>query len=123
MTIENPTLKTAMKQIELILRHHDIAGYVVLSSGEQCEFLNFIGADGQGPSWSCLHLIPGGVRFKSAASKNLAERFNTNSTVKMIFSMTNLMLDQSMKYVQICELLESKMNIEHGGSQTQPHVD
>lgn len=121
MNISNPQLKTAMKEIESILRKHDIAGHVIISSGEQCEFLNFIGAEGKGPSWSCLYLLPNGVRFKSYASKSLIERFKKNSTIAMLFSIEQLMISELMRFTQITKMLEENFQIEHGESVTQPH--
>lgn len=121
MNISNPQLKTAMKEIESVLRKHDIAGHIIISSGEQCEFLNFIGAEGKGPSWSCLYLLPNGVRFKSNASKSHIERFKTNSTVKMLFSIQELMVLELVRFSQITEMLENNIDIEHGESATQAH--
>lgn len=123
MTIENHLLKTAMEEVKTILKKHDIAGHVVLSSGEQCEFLNWIGSDGDGPTWSCLNFIDNGIRLKASASKDHNERFKLNSTVKMIFSMQGLLTNQIVRFFQITELIESKMDVTHGETLMQTHVD
>jgi hypothetical protein len=119
MNITNPILSTAMGEIKSILEKHDIAAHVILSSGEQCEYLSFVCADGHGPSWSCLYSVPGGVRFKSKASIDHKERFKMNSTVKMLFSIRELMIEQLSRFFQITEMLENEMDIEHGESRTQ----
>ncbi len=61
----DPILKTAMKEIEAVLKKYDCAGMVTLASEKHVEFLYEIS-----PSWSCawLQTMPDGgvaVRVRS----------------------------------------------------------
>lgn len=48
----DPKLKGAMQEIEEILKSHDVAGMVLISSPTSIEFLNFF------PTWTCLTFNP-----------------------------------------------------------------
>lgn len=69
----NPKLKEATAEVKAILAKHNIAGMVVLCSGEQSEYLNYIAAP-DGPSWSCLIWEPEGVRIRAKALRFYANK-------------------------------------------------
>ena len=86
----NPNLKAAMEDIKKILKDADIMGCVLLCSGEQSEYLNWV-ADPQGPSWSALSWDKRGVRFKAkAGTGGHVERFRYVSTLKAIHTLRSL---------------------------------
>jgi len=117
MTLDpvNPKLKEAMEQIKNIIKQHDIMGCVMLCSGEQSEYLNYIGAP-QGPSWSALIWEESGVRFKAkAGTGSHVERFRYVSTLKAIHTMRALCGRVYGFYAGLAEHTEHLVMLGEGG--------
>ena len=111
----NPKLKEAMEDIKKILKHHDIMGCVLLCSGEQSEYLNYIG-EPLGPSWSALSWEKQGVRFKATAKTGgHNERFRYVSTLKAIHTMRSLCNRVFTFYDGLAASTEHLVGVSDGG--------
>lgn len=108
--------------MKTVLRKYDVAGAVMLCSGQQSEYLNWVAAP-HGPSWSCLLWNDEGVRLKAQAKRSHAERFRLQSTVKMIHTMHRLTGDIYLFYDQMARFTEKHLDIEHGDSAHISHDD
>lgn len=102
----NPRLKSAMEDIKDVLKKYDIAGSVLLCSGEQSEYLSWIAAP-YGPSWSCLYKDKAGIRFRAKAKTGgFHERFKYTSTLKAINTMRNASLFLFNFADKICQMTD-----------------
>lgn len=75
----DPMLKAAVKDIEKVMRQHDIGGAVVLCNGQgHSEYRLFFDT----PTWSMLRFLPkGGIHIKAYAKSRKEE---TNATINMV---------------------------------------
>lgn len=118
----NPKLKDAMAEIKPILERHDVGAIVVLCSGEQSEFLNYIFND-HGPSWSCLYPDKNGVRIRARGKRDHAERFKINSTIKMISTMKDVVAMQFQLFDGLLDKCREKFDIVEGKCAFEKHKD
>lgn len=97
----SPKLKVAVKQIEAILREHDIMGTVVLADGEgHSEWRLFIDT----PSWTMIRFLKEGaaVHIKGYGKSKPIE---TNKTINAIFSI----LDVTERVFLMADAIRKKM--------------
>lgn len=88
----DPILKTAVAEIDAILKKHDIAGVVVLTSKSHVEYL--MGID---PTWSCCRceITPKGkaLRFKAKAAdypSNMDRNIAVSDTLGMLVGLSDV---------------------------------
>jgi hypothetical protein len=112
----DPKLQTAMEQIKAVLRQHDIAAVVLLSSESQVEYLHEIA-----PSWSCLRFEPApegrqAVRFKALAkdfSSKEAHKKCLQDTIGMVVGFLDALNHSRENYVLIARLIAAEIPFEH----------
>lgn len=112
----DPTLQQAMEEIKAILRKHDVAAVVLLSSPKHMEFLY-----GLTPTWSCAKLEPhpdGGeaIRIRSSRDEYVSEdaqRQCLEYTIGMFMGFFSLLKQAEDQMLNITALLGQHFDVEH----------
>jgi hypothetical protein len=108
----SPKLKKAMEEIKAILKKHDIAGCIILHTPGFSEYLNHIET-----SYSVAWHENGGIRVKSKGRDNK----HLTDTVNMIHHFGAISGQQALAFMDLEEMLKSKMDIEHGKGNHSGH--
>lgn len=112
----DPKLTNAMEEIKAILKAHDIAGVVLLSSEENMEYLYALT-----PSWSCAKMEShpeGGevIRIRSKLAdypSKEAQQEQLEWTVGMFMGFWNLLQKAGESMLMITQLLGEHFDIQH----------
>lgn len=106
----DPKLKAAMEEIKAVLRRHDIAAVVTLQSPGALEYLYELS-----PSWSCIHIEPGGaVRIRAQAKTGPAtEKERLRLSAGMIVSFADLGWRAWDDFTKLTRVLGQHVEIEH----------
>jgi len=109
MTIEreilDPKLRTALDEIDAVLRKHAIGGHIALVSSTHAAFRLTL------PSWSGIQLLPGeeGVHFKFKG----ANREHVASSIHAVLSLRDLVTRQSIVLCDLGDFVEKQLR-KHG---------
>jgi hypothetical protein len=114
--IGNERLLAARAEIEAVLKHHDIAGFVVL----HCPSFTEIFADYQ-PSYSKLHVEHLNHGFKVHLRSKLedyggdvdAQVRDQAATAQMVRSFAEALGRSAMSMIELSEYVDKKLNAEH----------
>jgi hypothetical protein len=108
----DPKLQSAMEEIKVILKKHDIAANVVLASPSHMEYLREIC-----PSWACLKVEDSGIRIK-ALRKDYPDlgawRKHVEVTVGMIAGFADALQNESEQMTTILVVIgKTGLSIDH----------
>lgn len=67
--MSNPTLKAAMKEIDAVLKKHDLAGFVLISTPSDMEYMYAFQ-----PTWSCARLDGNRLEIRAKREQYLTEK-------------------------------------------------
>lgn len=109
-------LQTAMDEIKSVLKKHDIAAYVLLSSETHMEYLREFS-----PTWSCVRIEEidadnWGIRIRSqrADFQSLeAQKKCLESSVGMLFGFADVLEKEKKHLAEIIHMVGQYLNVEH----------
>jgi len=108
----DPKLKTAMREIEAVLKKHDCAGLIPLVSEKHAEYLYEIA-----PSWSCARVEETtdkgfGIRIRSKLKdypSKEAQKKSIEATAGMFLSFANMAAEQQGHMAKLIKMLHGHM--------------
>lgn len=116
----SPKLKTAMAEINEVLKKHDIAAFVILHTPGFIEYVNKLN-----PSYSCALLQDGQMRVRLKTSelpggKTQAKQL-ADDTYNMVTLMTDIMTMHAAGYIEFQKMLKAHWGGEEGRGNHTSH--
>ena len=104
----SPALREAMKDIEAVMRKHDIGGFVTLQNKTHAEFRFFVDI----PTWSNVRWLKDekGFHLKLHAK---SDKQNTDATVGMLYSIKDLCALAFGQMDKVSNQIEQQVKVEH----------
>lgn len=116
----DPVLKAAMEEIKAVLKKHDLAGMVAISTANAMEYLYEIS-----PSWSCATPEDGGIRFRAKREDFPAVAAHAkivSDTAGMFFGFHDLANQFSRHTAGMMHLLGRHFDISHVTTHLPPEA-
>jgi hypothetical protein len=104
----SPKLREAMGEIEEIMKHYDIGGFVILNDRDHAEFKYFIDS----PTWSNVRRVKDGEALHLKLHVK-SDKAKTESTISMLYSVRDLCGLGFLQMDKLANQIEHHVNVEH----------